>query len=223
MRSDNKIPEIWTIINDRKYIWWLESHYSWWHKRNYITVKCMKCWLESHIEAKWFWNYGCKCHRLEEKKWTKHWFCHFHWKDDRFYTIFCWIKSRCRWTAWGQRKHLYFWKWIKCLWKNFEEFRDDMYESYLDHVKKFWEKNTTIDRIDWNWDYCKENCRWATCKEQSNNTKSTLKAEINWKLYMTSDIALLTWVAVDTARHRLSNYLKWKISIDQLFAKRKGV
>lgn len=221
MRSDNKIPEVLTIINGRQYIWWLESHYCWWHKRNFITVKCMRCWLESHIEAKWFWKYWCKCNRIIEKKWTKHWFSHYHSKSDRFYNIYCWMVSRCRWTAWWQRKHLYFWKWIKSEWNSFEEFRDDMYESYLAHVKQYWEKDTTLDRINWDWNYSKENCRWATCTEQSNNTKSTLKANIDWKIYMTPDIASLTWVSIDTARHRLSNYIKWKIDTNKLFAKKR--
>ena len=57
---------------------------------------------------------------------------------------------------------------IKFLWNSFEEFRDDMHESYLEHVKKFG-KNTSIERIDVNGHYCKGNCRWATAKEQSEN------------------------------------------------------
>ena len=120
MRSDSKIPPIWTIINGRKYIWWLESV------------------------------------RLKEKKWIKHWF----WsKNDRnrFYEIYNWIKRRCKGTAWWDASKWYFDKWIKCEWNTFEEFKNDMYEAYLDHVEKYWIKNTSIDRIDPNGNYCKEN------------------------------------------------------------------
>ena len=170
MRSDSKIPEIWTIVNDREYIWWLESKYLWWHKRNYITVKCIKCWLESHIESKSFWIHWCKCNRLRERKWTKHWFlCRDNKHLHRFYNIYSGMKTRCKWTSWNQAKRRYYNKWIKCLWQNFEDFKKDMYESYLEHISIYWIKDTSIDRIDSNWNYCKENCRWATCKEQTEN------------------------------------------------------
>lgn len=49
-----------------------------------------------------------------------------------------------------------------------------MWKSYESHVKEFWEKNTTIDRIDTDWDYCKDNCRRATMKEQQNNRRNNL-------------------------------------------------
>ena len=56
-------------------------------------------------------------------------------------------------------------------WKFYVDFYDDMYESYLEHVKEFGKKDTTIDRIDVNGNYCKENCRWSTCSEQMCNTR----------------------------------------------------
>ena len=223
MRSDSKIPPLWTIVNWRQYIEFVWVKYVSWHKRNFIRVKCLECWLESEIESKCFFNYWCRCVRLKEKARKKHWFYSVDNPElHRFYNIFCWIKSRCKWTAWWRWQHLYFWKWIKCEWNSFEEFKNDMYESYVAHVNEYWEKNTTIDRINWDWNYCKSNCRWATCKEQSNNTKMTLRANIDWKIYITPDISSLTWVSLDMARRRLKKYLKWEIDVDKLFAKRRS-
>lgn len=55
-------------------------------------------------------------------------------------------------------------------WQSFENFYDDMYKSYLNHVEKYGKKNTSLDRIDPNGNYCKENCRWATWKEQNDSS-----------------------------------------------------
>lgn len=61
---------------------------------------------------------------------------------------------------------------VSIRWNKFENFRSDMYASYLEHVEKFGERQTTLDRINPFGNYKKSNCRWATFKEQVHNRKS---------------------------------------------------
>ena len=109
---------------------------------------------------------SCGCIRLENI--TKHGMSH-----DRFYNIYNHIIDRCnnknndRYLQYGARG-------IKCLWTSFEEFKNDMYESYQKHFETH-NGDTTIDRIDVNGNYCKENCRWLTNKEQQSNKQNSHK------------------------------------------------
>lgn len=136
-----------------------------------IWEKCLcDCWNYKRVMRGNLlsWNTtSCWCFQKEfaQNLMTKHWY-----RYSRIYKIFKWMNDRCKYKSNASYKN-YGWRWIVCERKTFEEFKDDMYESYLEHVKKFWEKQTTIDRIDANWNYCKDNCRWATYSEQNRNKR----------------------------------------------------
>jgi hypothetical protein len=49
-----------------------------------------------------------------------------------------------------------------------------MHHSYTIHSEKFGERNTTIERVNVFGGYSKENCRWATRKEQQRNKRNTV-------------------------------------------------
>jgi hypothetical protein len=66
-------------------------------------------------------------------------------------------------------------------WATFEGFWEDMKFGYADHL--------TLDRIDSSKDYSKENCRWATMKEQSRNRKDNVFLPYNGKMLCVSDYA----------------------------------
>lgn len=106
-----------------------------------------------------------------------------HWMSKtRFYSLWCWILKRCYNTK-TSNYYLYWWRWISVCWRRlkFENFRDDMYDSYLEHCSLVWLKNTTIDRIDSNKNYHKENCRWATLKEQARSKRTSLLYKFQWR------------------------------------------
>ena len=86
----------------------------------------------------------------------------------RLYKIWSSMKSRCTnknttgYENYGGRG-------IKVCdrWKKFENFYEDMRERPSDK---------SLDRINNNGNYYKENCRWATDKEQCNNRRNNLLA-----------------------------------------------
>lgn len=74
-------------------------------------------------------------------------------------------------------------------WNSFQGFKEDMYESYLVHSEIHGEKNTTLDRIDYNGNYHFDNCRWATPKVQSTNKRSNKRFIIDGELLTAKEIS----------------------------------
>lgn len=138
-------------------IWHLEilSNMWYWWKQKECLCKC-DCW---NIVPRNYWNMkkwsvvSCWCIKKAYDRW------HI---NNRLYSIWQWIKSRCNYK-WNIAYHRYWWRWIKlCEKRNkFEWFLEDMLDSF--------EEWLTIDRINNDWAYCKENCRWATKSEQAYN------------------------------------------------------
>lgn len=103
----------------------------------------------------------------------------------------CWInmKKRCNYHN-DSRYDNYGGRGIKICdsWLNsFQNFYDDMHMTYQDDL--------TLDRIDINGDYCKDNCEWKSITEQNRHTTRTKltmeKAEEIRSLYSTGKYSQL--------------------------------
>lgn len=121
-------------------------------------------------------------------------------RHTRQYTIWKHIKSRCfnknvpYYKDYGGRG-------ITCEWTCFEDFWNDMKDTYQD--------NLTIDRINNHGNYSKENCRWATMKVQANNTRNIEKAQkfnFNGIDYTVTQLAEMFNFKRSTLSMRLQHY-----------------
>lgn len=170
-------------------IFWLKTMWAWfkfwkwttlWEFKKIWTKRCEKCvcecWTVRFVKRESLLRWqstSCRCYKMPsigDLRWE--------WRT-RFYNIRHDLWHRCN-NPKRDKYQSYWWRWIKVLWKDYWEFKQDMYDSYLKHVEEFWEKDTTIDRIDVNWNYCKENCKRATRKEQSNNTRECRFFTFDW-------------------------------------------
>lgn len=120
----------------------------------------------------------------------------------RFYGIWLALKKRCTnpndsaYKYYGERG-------IKCLWLDFDSFRDDMYTEYEEHVAVYGEHQTTIDRIDNQKGYSKENCRWATRLEQGRNVRKSKILDFNGQSKHLSEWAPIVKIKRSTISRRL--------------------
>ncbi len=147
---------------------------------------------------------SCGCWKIQRL--TKHGMT-----KTRFYNIWGHILSRCH-NSNVERFKNYGGRGIKVCkrWLTFINFKDDMYESYREHLTKFGKKNTTIDRIDTNGNYCESNCRWATYKEQNNNKRNNRLLTHNGKTQCVLDWAKELKISPSILYKRITQR-KWTI------------
>lgn len=79
-------------------------------------------------------------------------------------------------------------------WDSFKTFITDLGRRPEGH---------SLDRIDSNGDYSKENCRWATKVQQANNTRDNRKVELNGKTYGIRELSEKTGVSQKLLAKRL--------------------
>lgn len=168
----------WCILKKAHYVWekywYIEILSNEWVKKNnrthsIVSWKCV-CWnIQNYLynsltsgNTKSCW---CMKSSLQSIHTRTHWLT-----NSRFKNIYYNMQSRCNKDL-DNNWYKYYWaKWVVCFWKSFQSFIDDMYDSYVLHINEYW-NDTSIDRVNPFWNYCKENCRWATMKEQANNKR----------------------------------------------------
>lgn len=98
-------------------------------------------------------------------------------------------------------------------WESFDNFYEDMASTYKEGL--------SLDRVDNNKGYSQQNCRWATPKQQANNTSRNRRFTINGVTKTLSQWVDTTELKPSTVRQRLYVY-KWPIEKSLGFNKKEG-
>ena len=144
------------------------------HKNDYYMVKTGRSKM-------------CKaCSAKITKNNTKHGL-----RNSRIYKIWCGIKYRC-----GRDKNYLNIK-ICDLWEK------DFMSFYIWATEHGYGDNLTIERINSKGNYCPENCRWATSKEQTRNTSRSHYVLYKGRKITVGELAEMCGVNYDTVLTRL--------------------
>lgn len=140
---------------------------------------------------------SCGC--LNKEKIIERQTKHGHWtsgKASKSYNAWSHIKQRCTNIS-DPSYHRYGGRHISICkrWLKFENFLDDMGEPPT--------RDHSIDRIDNNGNYCKDNCRWATSEQQARNRRNNKLITCNGKTQL-----LIEWAKETRISHTV---ILWRI------------
>jgi hypothetical protein len=175
----NKIFGRWTVVERRGKI---RKEPAWFCRCDCGNEKVISGTVLREGQSK-----SCGCFRSE--KLTKHGMSY-----SRTYRIWKYMVQRCtnpktaRYKDYGGRITV-------CeRWLKFENFLEDMGEC---------PNGLTLDRIENNQGYYKENCRWATNEQQSFNKRNTIKIFYNGKGWCRTELAKQFNLRPETLKNRL--------------------
>lgn len=165
-------------------------------KDRQVLWECLcDCGNKTLVRASWLKrgrNKSCGCYRPG---------CPTHSASDtRAYISWSHMLQRCYNQKADNYKH-YGGRGIKVCdkWRSFSGFYADMGERPAKY---------SLERIDNDGDYCKQNCRWATQKEQGRNVRTNKNITINKKTSCIATLAEEYGMDYETLRQRITKY-KW--------------
>ena len=175
-------------------------------------VKCI-CGNEKVVSGKALREGSIKSCGCLRGTWGEKFKTHGMWRS-AIYSVWACMKSRCNnprhdeYSNYGGRGI------VVCeRWDSFENFLEDMGEV---------PKGLTLDRINVDDNYCKENCRWATTKEQGRNKRNSVIIETPNGFMQIDDAADFYGIKKTTLVYR---YIKnWGLQdiVTKPYAKRYG-
>ena len=145
---------------------------------------------------------SCGCYNRERSSVTNT--KHGHSRS-KLYAIHQSMKARCynpnnkQYKDYGDRGIKVCDEWLN----NFEVF-------YKWAMANGYEEHLTVDRIDNNGNYCPENCRWTTMKQQSNNRRNNNYITYNGETHTLSEWARITKQDRGALNSRINKY-HWSI------------
>lgn len=191
------------IVNDLKIIKAITTNNN--KKGQYFELKCLKCGKIQIKSRKVVYDKQCKCECSYKKN------KHIDGGKTRLNNIYSGMKARCyNSNSWNYQ--YYGARGIRVC----EEWKNDYNSFYNWALKNGYEDNLTLDRINTNGNYEPNNCRWATDKEQKNNTRRNHYITYNGKTQSMKKWAEELNISYYVLRSRIN---RSKLSIEKAFTK----